>query len=196
MSASVLAGCQQNTKPVQPPPVSYDQLMEQAEARIRAQDVDGAKTYFSKAAAADPTRKEPWYRLAQLDFNQQNYGKSIVDAQEVLQRDASDMNAESILTVAGLRVAVDALGRLHDEADLQGPAHQEAVKLAQKMRDTLGQDVLVPPAAKKTRRPARRAAAKTDGSAASQAQPQSAPAGSQSTPSANDPFSVLRNGGN
>ena len=45
--ALALAGCQQNTKPVQPAS-SYDQLMQQAEARIRAQDVNGAKTLFGK----------------------------------------------------------------------------------------------------------------------------------------------------
>jgi tetratricopeptide (TPR) repeat protein len=147
--ASALVGCAENKPKPAPPPPTYDQLMQQADARYNAQDVDGAKALFSKAAAADPTHKEPWYRLAQIDFDQQSYGRAIVDAQEVLQRDPTDVNAESILTIAGLRVAVDALGRLHDESDQQGPAHMEAVKLAAKMRETLGQDVLVPPATKK-----------------------------------------------
>lgn len=148
LSVLLLSGCGmlRSKKPadasVAPP--TYDQLMEQAEARMSALDVNGAKALFSQAADADPVRKEPWYQLAQINFGQRSYGKAIVDAQEVLQRDSTDMKAENILTVAGLRVAADALGRLHDEADLRGPAHVEAEKLAEKMRQTLGQDVLVP----------------------------------------------------
>lgn len=162
----LLSGCDtlQTKKPaggaLAPP--TYNQLMAQAEARLTALDVDGAKALFSRAAAADPVRKEPWYQLAQIDFGQRSYGKAIVDAQEVLQRDSTDMKAENILTVAGLRVAADALGRLHDEADLRGPAHVEAEKLAEKMRQTLGQDVLVPQSATKRRTSARRAPKSSD----------------------------------
>ncbi|MBE1161094.1 tetratricopeptide repeat protein [Dyella acidiphila] len=191
--ASVLVGCAENKPKPAPPPPTYDQLMQQADARFNAQDVDGAKGLYVKAAAADPTHKEPWYRLAQIDFDQQSYGKAIVDAQEVLQRDPTDLNAESILTIAGLRVAVDALGRLHDESDQQGPAHMEAVKLAAKMRETLGQDVLVPPAPKPKRRVVHHTPAATDGqtpapAAQGGAQPQAAPANS-------NPFQALPGGG-
>lgn len=196
--ASVVAGCADNKPKPPPPPPTYDQLMQQADARFNAQDVDGAKGLYVKAAAADPTHKEPWYRLAQIDFDQQSYGKAIVDAQEVLQRDPTDLNAESILTIAGLRVAVDALGRLHDESDQQGPAHMEAVKLASKMRETLGQDVLVPPATKPKHRVVHHAAPTgTDGSqtpATPGATPaQSAPA--STAPANSNPFQALPGGG-
>jgi len=189
------AGCsmlhRSKPKPVTVHP--YDQLMQQADARYNAQDIDGAKALYAKAAAADPTRENPWYRLAQINFDQQNYGRAIVDAQEVLQRNPSDTNAESILTIAGLRVAVQALGRLHDENNQQGPAHVEAEKLAAKMRETLGQDVLVPPEAKHVehhavrRRTVRRAAPAAPAPAAPAAPAPSAPA-------SDNPFQALPGG--
>lgn len=148
---TALAGCasmQQSGKSAANP---YDQLMQQADALYKAEDVEGAKTVYRKAADADPTRAQPWYQLAKINFDQQNYGRAIVDAQEVLKRNPTDPNAESILTVAGLRVAVEALSHLHEETNVHGPAHLEARKLAAKMRETLGQNVLVPPAAKPKR---------------------------------------------
>jgi len=191
LAALLLAGCQTNTRPTPGP--SYTQLMQQAEADITAQNVDGARGYFHKAAMADPTHKEPWYRLAQLDFNQQNYGAAIVDSQEVLQRDPSDMDAESILTVSGLRVAMDALGRLHDESNLKGPAHQEAEKLAAKLRETLGQDELVPKKAHpaRTRHHVARSATNDAAAADKAASSTPAPAAPAATPASNDPFSAL-----
>jgi tetratricopeptide (TPR) repeat protein len=195
-----LAGCSMlhRSKPKPAPPAHpYDQLMQQADARYNAQDVDGAKALYSKAAATDPTRETPWYRLAQINFDQQNYGRAIVDAQEVLQRNPSDTNAESILTIAGLRVAVEALGRLHDETNQQGPAHVEAEKLAAKMRETLGQDVLVPPTAQPDHKPARRRVARhTEPSPAPAPQaPPPAKAPAASAPSGDNPFQALPGGG-
>lgn len=186
----VFAGCSlMKTKP-EPTGPSYDQLMQQAAARYKAQDIDGAKVLYSKAADAAPTRGEPWYRLAEINFDQQNYGHAIVDAQEVLRRDRTDTNAESILTVAGLRVAVQALGRLHDESDQQGPAHAEAEKLAAKMRETLGQEVLVPPEAKPTRHRTRRR--RSARKAAPVVAPKPAPA--KAEPASNNPFQGLPGG--
>jgi Tfp pilus assembly protein PilF len=145
--AAGLAGCGLNqTKPPVVAP-TYAQTMQQAQSRLDAHDVDGARVLYKNAANLDPTRSAPWYQLARINFGEQNYGRAIVDAQEVLRRNPYDTGAQSILTIAGLRVAIEALGRLHEETNLQGPAHVEAEKLAAKMRDVLGQDVLVPPQA-------------------------------------------------
>lgn len=135
--------------PKTPPIPPYDLWMAKAEASVRAQDVAGAKANFRKASEADPKAKEPWRRLAELDFNAQDYGPAIVEAQEVLKRDPMDTTAQSVLTVSGLRVALDALGMIHRETDPNGPAHLEAAKVARKLRETLGQDVLVPPKKKR-----------------------------------------------
>lgn len=157
--------------------------MARAEASIRAQDVASAKASFRKAAEFDTTSKVPWRRMAELDFNAQDYGPAITEAQEVLKRDPMDTTAQSVLTVSGLRVALDALGLIHSESDPKGPAHLEAAKVAQKLRETLGQDLLLPP--KKKRRTAKSAAT----TAAEQARGAAVTRGIQDS---SDPFSALR----
>lgn len=179
----VLVACAHNPKA--PPVPPYDLWMAKAESSIRAQDVAGAKAAFRKATEADPAAKEPWRRLAELDFNAQEYGPAIVEAQEVLKRDPMDTTAQSVLTVSGLRVALDALGMIHRETDPKGPAHVEAAKVAQKLRETLGQDVLTPP--KKKRKPKPAPAATPDGSVPM-------PGQGSGSGGAGDPFSTLRVG--
>lgn len=186
--SAALVGCIENPPKSLPPP-SYEQLIAQADARRDASDFDGAKTIYVRAAEANPTHKEPWFSLARIDFDQQSYGKAIVNAQEVLQRDPSDVDAENILTVAGLRVAIDALGRLRGEVDQQGPAHAEAVKLAAKMRETLGQDVLVPPAAPQAPKVKR-----AQGIKAKPGPSRDAPTKAPSAAGVGDPFSALPGG--
>lgn len=161
----------------------YDAWMASAEAGIRAQDVVSAKASFRKAAEFDTGAKEPWRRLAELDFNAQNYGPAITEAQEVLKRDPMDSTAQSVLTVSGLRVALDALGMIHSESDPKGPAHLEAAKVAKKLRETLGQDLLTPPKKKRksTRSPATVAADAPHGAAVTRGLSDSS-----------DPFSALR----
>ncbi|HEY4291438.1 hypothetical protein [Luteibacter sp.] len=159
--------------------------MAKAEASIRAQDVAGARENFRKAGDADSAAKEPWRRLAELDFNAQEYGPAIMEAQEVLKRDPMDTTAQSILTVSGLRVALDALGMIHRETDPKGPAHLEAAKVAQRLRETLGQDLLAPP---KKKRKAKRPASVPLEELPPTAAPGVAPATS------GDPFSTLRVG--
>lgn len=187
----IFSGCALNQSKPKPVAHPYERLMQEADARHKAQDVDGAKALYSKAAAADPTRENPWDKLAQINFQQENYGHAIVDAQEVLRRNPTNTDAENILTIAGLRVAVDALGRLHDESNQKGPAHLEAEKLAAKMRETLGQDLLVPPETKPVKRRSsrrHRAAPTPPASTAPTAAPAAAPA-------SDNPFQALPGGG-
>jgi hypothetical protein len=98
---------------------------------------------LTEAARIEPTRKEPWLRKAEVEFENENYGASIIASQEALQRAPGDVYAESIQTVAGLRIAVQSLARLRDESDVNGPVHTEARKLAAKLRETLGAKALV-----------------------------------------------------
>jgi tetratricopeptide (TPR) repeat protein len=176
-----MSACQQApTKSMLAP---YDLSMASAEASIRAQNVVSAKENFRKAADADPQAKEPWRRLAELDFNAQDYGPAITEAQEVLKRDPMDSTAQSVLTVSGLRVAINALGMIHSESDPKGPAHLEAAKVAQKLRETLGQDLLTPP--KKKRKAARSAATAA-------ADTRQGAAVTRGLSDSSDPFSALR----
>ncbi|HEX7381474.1 MAG TPA: hypothetical protein VF265_04885 [Nevskiaceae bacterium] len=160
--------------------------MHDANARYEAQDLAGAKQLYRQAAGLDPRAAEPWSRLARIDFDRQNYGYTVVYAHEALQRDPADAAMQSMLTVSGLRIAVDVLGRLRDEMSQDGSAHLEAQKLAATMREVLGPNVFQPPAAsRKARRVVRRRASKpavpADG-----ALPASAPA-----PVLSNPFEAL-----
>jgi tetratricopeptide (TPR) repeat protein len=177
-----VSACQQ--APTKSTLAPYDMWMASAEASIRAQNVTSAKIDFRRAVDADPQAKEPWRRLAELDFNAQDYGPAITEAQEVLKRDPMDSTAQSVLTVSGLRVAIDALGMIHSESDPKGPAHIEAAKVAQKLRETLGQDLLTPP--KKKRKAVRSAAA------AAAADTRRGAAVTRGLSDSSDPFSALR----
>ncbi len=128
----------------QPPPPTFEHLMFEADERIKGGNLERAKTLLTHAAQLEPTRKEPWLRKAEVEFESENYGASIIASQEALQRAPGDVHAESIQTVAGLRIAVQSLARLRDEKDANGPVHTEARKLAAKLRETLGAKALVP----------------------------------------------------
>ncbi len=141
VAASALTGCATAPKMVAP---NYDQLITRAEASVAAGQVEAGLATFDEAAKADTTRKEPWHRIAQLQFDAQNYGRAAVAAEEVLKRDPDDLTADSILTVSALRIAVQAVARLQGRAGSAGSARSEAEKLAQQMRDSLGEDVLIP----------------------------------------------------
>ncbi|NUO74850.1 MAG: hypothetical protein HOQ32_02435 [Lysobacter sp.] len=122
----------------------YEPYMKKAEAYARAGKVEDALIGFDNAAQADPTRKEPWVRRAQLQFDAGHYGRAIVSAEEVLRRDPNDKIADSILTVGGLRVAAQSLQRLQANGGLNSPtARKEAEVLARTMRATMGSAVFV-----------------------------------------------------
>lgn len=100
-------------------------------------------------ARKNPARKDPWVRMAKIYFDGENYAQAIVAAEEALQRDNSDRTAKSIRAVGGLRVAAQSLADLRGDVELKGDARSDAVGLAKVMRETLGEDVLVPPEEKK-----------------------------------------------
>lgn len=124
-------------------------------------------------AKKNPGRKDPWVRMAKIHFDGENYAQAIVAAEEALQRDNSDRTAKSIRAVGGLRVAAQSLADLRGDVELKGDARSDAVGLAKVMRETLGEDVLVPPEDKKKK------------SAPSAVRPKPAPA--QGQPSAAQP---------
>lgn len=168
--AVALAACNTTGDTREAPP--FAQLMDQAEAEVGAGRVDEAVIGFNEAAHADPLRKEPWVRIAQLHFDAGNYGRAIVAAEEVLQRDAADPVADSVLTVAGLRVAAQSLQRLQGNGAIASEsARAEAGRLATTMRATMGDDILADPEASKPRPPVRRRAAPARRSTAGQPAP-------------------------
>lgn len=121
----------------------YAALYKQAEAEVTAGRVDAALIGFNDAAKADPTRKEPWVRAAQLQFDKGNYARAILAAEEVLQRDPKDLVADSVLAVGGFRIANQSLQRLRGNGALASDtARREAEQLVRTLRDTMGEDVM------------------------------------------------------
>jgi len=161
----------------------FAQALTQAEADVSAGRVESALVAFDQAAMADPTRKEPWLRIAQLQFDAGNYGRAIVAAEEVLQRDPDDQVADSVLTVAGLRIASQSLQRLQGNGALASDtARTEAERLAATMRATMGEDIL--DAGDTAKAPRRRATQRR--STAPRATPKA-----ETKPAVANPFGVL-----
>ena len=106
---------------------------------------DEAVGLLAKAAELGPESKEPWVRIARIQFDGGKYGEAIVAAGEVLQRDPADRVAKSVRAVSGLRVATESLADLRSDTEMTGSARGDAVALAKVMRESLGESVLIPP---------------------------------------------------
>jgi tetratricopeptide (TPR) repeat protein len=103
-----------------------------------------ARLIYRAAAKAYPADKRPWLRLAQSYFDARDYGNAVLAAQEVAQRDASDVTAQSLLAISGLRISTAALSTLRSPNHMNSTARQEAEQMAQSLRTILGEPVLVP----------------------------------------------------
>lgn len=169
-------------------PPTYADLMVSADEAQKKGGVVEAMGFYEKAAKADPSKKQPWSRIAQAQFDARNYGSAITAAQEVLQRDTTDVTAKSIMAVSGLRVSANALEQLRLANALGGNTREEAQTLARIMRDALGESILpaplpaaVPPAEKPVARPPVRRVA-----------PQAAPASAPAADPKRNPFDALK----
>jgi tetratricopeptide (TPR) repeat protein len=211
-----MAGCATQGNNTASTPEAFDKALADADAAsAKGDDQDHAIALYQQLAQQNPTREEPWSRIAQIQFTQGHYGQAIVAAQEALQRDQSDRRAKSVLAVAGLRVATQSLGELRQDASLAGDAKSDAQTLAKQLRDTLGEATLFPPEvdakpAPKKRRyvrkvakaPAAEETAATTSAATAPATPAApapaapaapaAPTKAAQSRGASDPFSALR----
>ncbi|ACR27587.1 tetratricopeptide repeat protein [Burkholderia glumae] len=201
MACGVIAGCA--TQPSAPPtPEAFNKSLEDADAVAKAGDQDKAIGLYQQLAKSDPTREEPWARIAQIQFQQGHYGQAIVAAQEALQRDNTDRQSKSVLAVAGLRIATESLSELRQDSSLAGDAKSDAQVLAKQLRDTLGEDALFPPEQadkpqpkrrKVYRRHVAREAAPAAAAPAAEAPKPAAPAAPAAPAKGGaDPFSALR----
>ncbi len=146
-AAAFMSAC--TTTPIEPPKPapkveSLPELMHQAETAAAAGDTEKARSALRAAAKVDPVSKAPWLELAETYFASDDYGNAILSAQEVLQRDASDSVAASVLAVSGLRVSIQALGTLRQQNNIAAGTRSEAETLARSLRELLGEPVLVP----------------------------------------------------
>jgi tetratricopeptide (TPR) repeat protein len=210
-ACAVVAGCATQDNTAAAVPETFNKNLAAADAVWKGGDNDRAIPLYQQLAKDDPTREEPWSRIAQIQFAQNHYGQAIVAAQEALQRDQTDRQAKSVLVVSGLRVATQSLGELRQDEGLTGDATADAQSLAKQLRDTLGEATLFPEeaaeeqqkaaaAAKKKRRVVHHVAAPVAASASVAASGVAAPAAPASAASpapakasgASDPFSALR----
>ncbi|WP_341315918.1 tetratricopeptide repeat protein [Paraburkholderia sp. IMGN_8] len=145
LACGVIAGCATQGNNAATTPEAFNKQLADADTVAKGGDQDRAIALYQQLSKSDPTREEPWSRIAQIQFTQGHYGQAIVAAQEALQRDQTDRQAKSVLAVAGLRVATQSLGELRQDASLAGDAKSDAQALAKQLRDTLGEATLFPP---------------------------------------------------
>lgn len=119
-------------------------LMNQAAAAEKSVTKAAAIAQYEEAAKMYPAAKQPWVRIAQIQYESLNYGEAIIAAQQVVARDGRDKIAQSILSVSGLRVSTRALADLSRQNELDGSVKSEAQNLARLIRESLGERVLVP----------------------------------------------------
>lgn len=147
---AILTGCA--SAPPAPAPLVKPSLgtsLLDADNAAKAGHTDKALTILRGAANDYPSDKNPWLRMAQLRFDNGNYGEAIVNGLEALERDPDDTIAYSLVAVSGLRVTSKALADLTQKNNLQGNVRDEASELAKLLRTSLGEKSLVPRPAKK-----------------------------------------------
>lgn len=140
--AAIVAGCAAPPSPKVPPTLGA--LMTGAQAAIKAGRNEEGAAWLTSAIAAYPADKAPRLRMAQLQFEWQNYGEAITHAQEALKRDPDDLVAHSLVAVSGLRVSSKALTDLSNKNKLQGDVRSEAQELAKLLRANIGGDIIPP----------------------------------------------------
>lgn len=157
VSIAILAGCASTGPTPGTKPVPMATALADADAAARSGHPDQAYTILKGAASANPTDKAPWLRMAQMRFEEKNYGEAIVTGLEVIERDPDDMLAYSLVAVSGLRVSSKALNDLTQKNGFSGSVRSEAKDLANLLHSTL-KEPIVP--ARSVSSPARPAAPK------------------------------------
>jgi hypothetical protein len=212
LACAAMVGCAAPNANPQANVEAFNKALGDADATAKGGDQTRALALYDQLTKMDPTREEPWSRIAQIQFQQSHYGQAIVAAQEALSRDQTDRDAKSVLAVSGLRVATESLGQLRQDSALAGDAKSDAQVLAHQLRETLGEATLFPeeaqkkPVAKKRRyvrhsaaaaqKPAEKLAQGVEAAAAPSAPAKSAAPAQGAQPAksggASDPFSALR----
>jgi tetratricopeptide (TPR) repeat protein len=145
--AILLSACA-TTKPElaeKAPVPTMDELLAKANEASTAGRKEDAVTLWKEAATAYPADKTPWSSIAQTRYDAGQYGDAIISAQEVLVRDPNDRLANSIIAISGLRLSTRALADLSRQNNLSGSIKTESQDLARLLRESLGEQVLVPP---------------------------------------------------
>lgn len=124
--------------------IPLENMLLNADTDVQSGRLLKAVEQLKLAAAHYPADKLPRVKLAQLFFDNGDYPKAIVEAQEALKRDPLDRVADSIIAVSGLRLSIAALNDLRKQNNLTGSIGAEAQNLAKLLRASLGEQVLLP----------------------------------------------------
>ena len=149
--AALLTACAGPAATTAPKPVSMDTVLSEADAAAKAGRPDQAYSMLKAAAASNPQDKTPLLRIAQMRFDDKQYGEAIVSGQQALERDPNDMLAYSLVAVSGLRVSSKALADLSQKNGFTGSVRTEAQDLATFLRTTLGGPIVAPATPSRTR---------------------------------------------
>lgn len=141
---AVLAGCA-STEPAPAPALpTMAALLQQADSALKAGQTDAAVATLKVAAKTYPADKTARLRIAQVSFDCHEYGEAITHAKKVLELDANDVVAQSLLAVSGLRVSSKALAELTARNKIMtGDVRTEAENLAAILRASVGGDIIV-----------------------------------------------------
>jgi predicted Zn-dependent protease len=135
---AVLAGCASTAPVAADKPAPIANAMADADAAVKAGRNEQAYAILKSATVAHPTDKSPWLRMAQLRFDDKNYGEAIVSGLQAIERDPDDMLAYSLVAVSGLRVSSKALADLTQKNGFSGSVRSEAQDLANLLHTKLG----------------------------------------------------------
>lgn len=127
------------------PAPDYATSLDEADAALTLGRTDLAVSALERAAQADPTRKDPWLRLAALHAQAERPGAAAQAAEEVLRRDPADADARALLLNSSLRLATATLSRARREKWAAAP-RADLDRLVHAVRATVGTDALVPEA--------------------------------------------------
>ena len=142
--AVLLAACATEAPKPAPKPVPMATSLADADAAAKAGRTEFAYSILRRAAQVNPTDKAPWLRMAQMRFEEKNYGEAIVAGTEVIERDPDDTLAYSLVAVSGLRVSSKALNDLTQKNGFSGSVRSEAQDLAALLHNTLKVERIVP----------------------------------------------------
>ncbi len=139
---ALLAACAATTPAPAPKPLSMARALAEADAASKDGRNGQAYQILKAAAAANPTDKAPWLRMAQMRFDDKNYGEAIVSGLAVIERDPDDMLAYSLVAASGLRVSSKALAEMTQKNGFAGTVRSEAQDLANLLHSTLKEKVV------------------------------------------------------
>jgi tetratricopeptide (TPR) repeat protein len=123
---------------------TLEKLSREADTELAKGQREKAVALLNQAAKENPTSMVPWLKLANIWFESGNYPSSILAANEVLQRDAGNQEAQAMMVVSGLRVAAGAVTGLRSVSSVNAGARAEAENLTNALRAVVGETVLIP----------------------------------------------------